>query len=391
MKLFLSFVFFILSAILFGQSKLDTAIKNLEENYAQEKVYILYNQQDYVAGETIWFKAFVFDGYQPTSISTTLYVELYDKNKVLIDKKMLPLFNGQSDGSFTLKEDLSEDTYFVRAYTTYMTNFSEDFQYIEPLLIYNPNSKLKLVKNDKAKWTASVHPEGGTFLVKQITKFAVRLKSVSDLPKRWKGFIYEKNNPLDKLVEFENLDENVTSFYFRSQLNKVYQLQLNDESGNQQIIDLPVAKKEGVKLDASYDSNFIRYTIKGIGKTLINYSIVGTINNELAYKATIINNRQVFSDKLPLSINNNQNGILNLSIFDENQNIVAQRLLFIGVIKSNKNYIKPKFYPNKILLDANLSPITYALSINSNKINIDNLSSFLWLTSDFSSSIFNPS
>ena len=71
-----------------AQTKLDTALKNLDENYAQEKIYILYNKEDYIAGENIWFKAFVFDGYKQSAISTNLFVELYDKNKKIIDKKL---------------------------------------------------------------------------------------------------------------------------------------------------------------------------------------------------------------------------------------------------------------------------------------------------------------
>ena len=144
-------LFFLLLINSNGQTKLDFAIKNLEENYAQEKIFILFDKEKYIAGENIWFKALLFNGYQQSTISTNLFVELYDKNKTLIDKKLLPIINGQSDGSFTLKDDLEENVYYLRAYTTYMTNFSEDFQYIKPILIYNPKSKLKLVKNENIK------------------------------------------------------------------------------------------------------------------------------------------------------------------------------------------------------------------------------------------------
>ncbi|MEG0187081.1 MAG: hypothetical protein RR668_00265, partial [Algoriella sp.] len=144
MKYYFLIIIAIFSLFVNAQSKLDLAIKNLEENYAQEKIYILFNKEDYIAGENIWFKAFVFDGYKQSNISTNLFVELYDKNKTLLDKKLLPILKGQSDGSFFLKENLQEDVYYIRAYTTYMTNFPEEFQYIKPILIYNPTSKLKL-------------------------------------------------------------------------------------------------------------------------------------------------------------------------------------------------------------------------------------------------------
>lgn len=106
MKFKIVWLFVCICIQLNAQTKLDAAIKNLEENYSQEKIYILFNKESYIAGETIWFKAFVLDGYKPSSISTNLFVELYDKDKKKIDKKLLPVFKGQSDGSFSLKDDL---------------------------------------------------------------------------------------------------------------------------------------------------------------------------------------------------------------------------------------------------------------------------------------------
>ena len=73
----------------FAQSKLETAIKSLDTNYAQEKVYLLFDKEDYIAGDNIWFKAYTLNGYKPSLISTNLIVELYDKEKVflLFDKE----------------------------------------------------------------------------------------------------------------------------------------------------------------------------------------------------------------------------------------------------------------------------------------------------------------
>ena len=76
MKYYFLIIIAIFSLFVNAQSKLDLAIKNLEENYAQEKIYILFNKEDYIAGENIWFKAFVFDGYKQSNISTNLFVEI---------------------------------------------------------------------------------------------------------------------------------------------------------------------------------------------------------------------------------------------------------------------------------------------------------------------------
>ncbi|MDM1297443.1 hypothetical protein HXZ94_02820 [Empedobacter falsenii] len=397
MKLYFLLIISIISLCVNAQTKLDLAIENLEENYAQEKVYILLNKEDYIAGENIWFKAFVFNGYKQSNISSNLFVELYDKNKTLIDKKLLPIISGQSDGSFTLKDNLEENVYYIRAYTTYMTYFSEDFQYIKPLLIYNPNSKLKLVKNDNLKWNASVYPEGGTFIENQTTKFAVRLKSVGDLPKKWNGFVFEKNNPSTKIIEFNNLDENIALFNLRAESNKSYQLQINDENGNQQNIDLPIAKKNGVSFIVIDEGNEISYQLKSTGmpQQLIDYKVVGIVNNTVVYTAKLKKDVQNISQKILKTRLSEDNGVLQLYVFDAKDNVVAQRLVFIN---HNKTLSKPilNFDTNNETRTINTvtskseTPQILAAVINDATNHTDDFLSSLWLTKDFTDNISNP-
>ena len=68
-----------------AQGKIDKAIENLEKNYGQEKVYILTDKDQYVVGDNIYFKSFIFNGYSRAEAPTTLFVELYDHQKNLID------------------------------------------------------------------------------------------------------------------------------------------------------------------------------------------------------------------------------------------------------------------------------------------------------------------
>src|ERR1051325_1567038 len=108
--------------------KVEKAIEQLYKNYPQEKVVLSLSQPQYLAGETIYFKAYVLTGYEPSSISTNLYTELYDKDKHLLDKQIVPLLKGSGDGSFTVPASMAEDVYYIRAYTYWMLNFDEAFQ-----------------------------------------------------------------------------------------------------------------------------------------------------------------------------------------------------------------------------------------------------------------------
>jgi len=68
-----------------AQDRIDSAMTTLFEKYPEEKVYLAYDRTDYVIGETIWFKGFVFSGYTPSDISSNLLL-----NCTILIKKELP-------------------------------------------------------------------------------------------------------------------------------------------------------------------------------------------------------------------------------------------------------------------------------------------------------------
>src|SRR5687768_8464751 len=130
----------LLTSVAFGQNKAEQALLNFQKKYPVEKIYLQYNKQEYVAGEQLWFKSYVFSGYLLSEISTNLYVELYDNEKKLLEKSIVPLVGGVGEGYFLLKKEWPEGIYYIRAYTKWMLNFDDRFPYLHQLLIYNPSS-----------------------------------------------------------------------------------------------------------------------------------------------------------------------------------------------------------------------------------------------------------
>ena len=274
--------------ISYAQDKAEKAIQKFEQEYPQEKIHLLFNKDHYVAGENLWFKSFVFDGYNRSNISTSLFVELYDSNKKLIDKKMVPLLKGEGSGSFSLANTLQEDVYFIRAYTTWMTNFSDDFNYLRPITVYNQASSKKLQPDTEAAWSATVHPESGTFVDGIPTKFAVRLHSKGVTPSEWSGSVIETGKPNVAVAEFKGFDQNVGSFSITPAAGKQYQLLLEDKAGKKLTIDLPAVAVSGLNLHVESTDTAVNYSIpsKNIAEDQ-SYKILGTINNQMVYRAEI--------------------------------------------------------------------------------------------------------
>ncbi|KIC63749.1 hypothetical protein [Chryseobacterium taiwanense] len=388
----------------FSQTKLEKAITNLENNYEQEKVYLLTDKTQYAAGDQIWFKSFVFDGYNRSELSTTLFVELYDADKKLIDWKTILLTNGEGCGDFKLKENLPEQIYFVRAYTPYMTNFSEDFQIVKAIPIYNPNSTESLEISKSSDWSAKAFPEGGTFINGIPTKFAVRLSSNTSLPENWSGKIIDSQNPNVSITTFKSFDKNVASFTITPALGKKYQAIIQDNAGKKQTIDLPEVANSGLSLEVSSSKDGIKYSLKGVNlkQQLQNYKIVGTISNHLAYRANINQLTNEASSLIPTKISNGANAVLQLAIFDDQDNLVAQRLCFIkpNNLKIEKADIIAQSLKTtpRSFNSIDLSPESYFKNYTvlvseddgNNNAEEENLLSGLWLTGDFTTKIDAP-
>lgn len=384
-----------------AQTKAEEALKTFEQKYPQEKIHLLLDKSSYTVGENLWFKSFVFDGYTTSAISTTLFVELYDSNKNQISKKLIPLINGEGSGNIALKDSLKEDIYYIRAYTSWMANFNEDFQLIKPITVYNPSSPEKLIINP-TPWMVSAYPESGSFIDGISTKVAVRLQSNGITPSDWEGYVTDSDNPDIKITTFKGFDQNIGLFNITPKTGKRYQLTVQDKSGQKQNIALPEVSASGINLQVVSDKDHVKYTIKAKNQSQDSqyYTVLGTINNQLVYKAKInkINNEAQYS------ISNNQlvSGILQLTIFDDKENVVSNRLAFVqpqllqfkqpllqavslkDIPRGKNSFDIPK--------DANYSNYTVlVLDANTKSTEEDqSLLSSLWLTGDITSPVTSP-
>ncbi|MGN7863592.1 hypothetical protein [Chryseobacterium sp. 22458] len=385
-----------------AQTKAEQAIKTFEQKYHQEKIHLLLDKNSFVAGENVWFKSYVFDGYNTSAISTTLFVELYDRNKKQIIKKLVPLIDGEGSGSISLPASLKEDVYYLRAYTTWMANFNEDFQLIKPVAVYNPASPEKLTANPISGWTASIHPESGHLIDGINTKLAVRLQSTGSGPLDWEGYVVDSENPDIKIVTFKGLDQNVGLFSLTPKIEKKYQLIIQDKQGQKQNIALPEISSSGIYLRVTNDKDHVKYTLqtKNMPQDSRYYKILGTINNQLVYKAQV--NKII--DGTEYSIPNNQlvNGILQLTVFDDKENVIASRLSFVQpqVLQIKKPELQSLSFNTSsrgknsfaIPKDSDYSSYTVlVLDANTKSTEEDqSLLSSLWLTGDIVSNIASP-
>lgn len=132
-RFFILFIAGLLAPVGLLAADADSVLLQRVENFSrfakafpQERVYVHFDNTSYYKGEQIWYKAYVVrdENLHPTNLSRILYVELLNPIGYPVETQKLVIDKGQAHGSFVLKDTLNAGFYEVRAYTSWMLNFT---------------------------------------------------------------------------------------------------------------------------------------------------------------------------------------------------------------------------------------------------------------------------
>ena len=305
----------------------EAALQKFADTYPQEKVVLLFSKPEYVAGETIYFKAHVLTGYEPSLLSTNLYTELYDREKKLLQKQMIPLIGGSGNGSFALPASLAEDVYYIRAYTQWMRNFDEAFFYLRPLPVYNPYSSQSL-RPKPVQWTARAVIEGGQLIENSPANVAVRLTATGLLPSQWSGELLEEGTPAP-VADLTVYNTEIGQVRFIPHEGKTYKIVVKDKAGKREELLLPPVQKSGILLQAGVSAGLLRYSLsfKNIPTGGQGFKLVAGFNNEPAVTATISKATDYVTGTFNLK--ELPAGVLHLTLFSAKDEPLTERLFFL--------------------------------------------------------------
>ena len=107
---------------------LRQALEQSSVTQVQEKVYLHTDNTCYFVGDTLWYKAYVVraDNLKPTDMSRILYVELLTPDGLLVERQNIIVApNNYTCGQFVLRDSLYSGYYELRAYTRWNLNFNQ--------------------------------------------------------------------------------------------------------------------------------------------------------------------------------------------------------------------------------------------------------------------------
>ncbi len=339
------FLILIITGVSVHAQEFDNLLYNYEEKYPQEKIYIHYDKPYYLAGETIWFKAYITSSNQPTTISKTLYAELLDEKGTILEKKVMPIIAGGAAADFTLPAKINDHKYFVRSYTAWMLNFDSSLLYLKPLALIT--DKVEDIKT--LNYKLQIFAEGGNLVAGLPSVITAKAMASNGQPFTVKAKII--NSKGEAIGELNSLHDGMGSCNLLPEVNEKYQAVWKDPSGKEVKTDLPEVEINNASFSVNRKDNKTFYTVnrpENVTANLKNFYVVAHMNQQFVYAAVLnLNNKTSVSANFPTD--SLPDGIVQLTLFDATKKPIAERIFFVN----NQQYY---FITDINAVEKNLNP-----------------------------------
>lgn len=121
--------------------------------YPQEKIHVTTDKEQYMAGDTIWLRAFVVDAssHQPVDVSRYVYVELHNPFGDVEQRVKIISRRGGYSGYVPLEANMAEGQYMLAAYTMFMENAGQDYFFKKQVSVVSPFSAKRRIVSDLSR------------------------------------------------------------------------------------------------------------------------------------------------------------------------------------------------------------------------------------------------
>jgi len=214
-----------------------------------ERVFIHTDKSTCVAGDTIWYKVYLFDGITPGSFSTNIFIELIDEKGIVLFTHKLPVFNSAAIGDFEISDSLGHGYYFLRAYTPQMLQQGKQVP-VKLLAVLNPSFvPQKYNQPPAAAYAVQFYPENGE-LVAGLTNMVAAVLTVPDgMADKCRLLISDTKN--DTVAYLSEIKDGVGSFSFVPKAGENYKAVLFVKGEEDIQFNLPAVQSSGVLLSVA--------------------------------------------------------------------------------------------------------------------------------------------
>ncbi|HEV7331456.1 MAG TPA: hypothetical protein VGN63_10500 [Flavisolibacter sp.] len=383
--------------------KLDSLFEIQWKADPQEKVSVHFDKSHYNPGETIWFKAYLFTGNQPSVDSKNFYAELVDEQGNVLQQKTAPIAFASANSHFDIDSNFTKTAVFFRGYTVSMLNSDTSFMYTKPIRIIQSKMAVGKTPAAQAPPTLRFLPEGGNWIVNLPSNLAFIATDDQELPVDITGTI--NDNTGAKVASFSSIHNGMGTIELTPQEGRTYTATWKTENGKSYTTALPVALKEGISLkiqNQGTNKRFFIHRSANIGEAAHQVHIVAYMNQQLMFKADAdMSTKTSITGVFPTQVL--PSGILQITVFDQNYKPLAERISFVNnrsfefdgdAFFSQKNFERRGLNRVEVIISdtvpANLSLAIVDADLNERPFMSDNIVSRFLLTGDLRGKIVRP-
>lgn len=319
---------FLFTSISRSQS-VDTALATFSNTTHYEKAYVHFDNHRYTPGQTIWYKAYLMDGLQPSLNSKNFYIDWIDDSGQLMKSTVTPVIYSFSSGSFTIPETYHGKFIRAIAYTRWMRNFDSLYFYEQTFEINSSSSNIEKKDFGLRESKAQFLPESGALLSNKLNVIAFKAVNNSGKPEAISGMI--KNSRGDSILSFKSIHNGMGKFQFKPEVGERYTAIWTDVSGTKHKSDLPAPEESAVNLllePGRSNRIFHIQRTQSVPDRSKKLTLIGQMNGKVLFKAPInLADKESFTGSLPT--NKILSGILQLTVFDANSQPLCERLIFV--------------------------------------------------------------
>lgn len=384
-----------------GAQKVDSILNVLATQYPAEKLFIHYDKESYVAGETIWFKAYFSSDGRPSGLSSNLYMNLSDEKGKTVIEQRYPVMGATAKGSLVLPDTLPQGNYYIQAATPVMMNYGPGMINTRNFFVFNPLKKPAPAQKIPPGLSLQFFPESGQLVDGILTVVAFKATDTGGNPVEISGVIRTEEGTT--ICSFKSYHDGIGKTQFKPQAGKKYKAEI-EENNKLSTFPLPEVKPAGINLKVQDEEGgklFLlsrRETEKGM---YANVSIIAEMNNRIVFE-TEVDFEDYPSVKGHLITDSLPSGILHFTVFNKDGLPLAERLSFVnnreylgkgeiimsktGLTRRAENEIEISF-PDSIQRSLSISVTDGTLFSPMSK---ENIWSGLLLTGELKGAVYNP-
>lgn len=344
--------FLFIALLLLSNLNLLNAQENYEitesyEDYTdapREVAYLHLNKTTYIKGEDIGFTAYVLDKKtkKPSLLTTNLYISVEDENNNAIKQQLIRVENGVASNVIEIDSSFTSGYYNIKAYTNWMRNFNEQNYFTESIKIIDFKIETKNKKvNSETKIDAQFLPESGHLLNEVINIIGVVIKDQTGIGiDSALGEVVDQDNNI--ISTFKTNKFGIGKFQLVPKISSSYKVNIKTDTENYSVNLNQKIEEQGIIISLKSSKSKVFVSLITNDKTLTrikNKRLTLLIHNGDNYDVMDVYFTDTTEISKAIDYNNTATGINILTLFNEENQPIAERLFFnyegIDIIKTN--------------------------------------------------------